>query len=420
MLKIISEVKRDSKQNKLNHVFTEVDRLVPRTIDATVQTTKTDAFALPARIENAVIQSNFMLKKKKTANASVQTDPLPRRKHSDILAATAKQDSEAAISLEEKIKKFEKKLEEENRKRKQFSHYLSQKQKETERRSLLLTKKMKYAIREPIVNTPSPCTSSEILFTPKTPTVLMETPMALLETPTFDINSHQTEDSIATELQTLFGTDDDQNTDIFGQSTNTSQINDILAEINNYVVPVASTVSTLSTISNCSSTEPLPFVNYSNSILHDSESIAPVIDFELELKNSLWPCELHMQRMNLHQVLNDVANKGFRHSERIRRKFERLFGQEAGDDDFGPYSPSMELDEVILTSCKNRIAPWIVKSLMRPMKERLIANRFLFKKLAKTIAERLIFLNQYPGNTYGINIFLCVNFDFFLYRRKRC
>lgn len=401
MLKIISEVKRDSKQKKLNDVFTDVDRLVPGTTNATVQTTNTDYGIMPARIENAVIQSNFMLKKKKTANASVQTDPLPRRKPPEVLAKTAKQESDAANSLEEKIKKFEKKLEEENRKRKQFSHYLSQKQKETERRSLQLTKKMKYAILEPIVNTPSPCTSSEILCAPKTPTVLMETPTALLETPTFDINSHQTEDSIAKELQTLCGTDDDQNIDIFGQSTNTSQINEILTEINNFVVPVASTVSTVSTISNCSST---PF--YSNTILHDPEIIVPAVDFELELKTSLWPCELHMQRMNLHQVLTDVACKGFRHSERIRRKFERLFGPEDGDDDFGPYSPSMELDDVILMSCKNRIAPWIVRSLMRPMKERLIANRFLFKKLAKTIAERLIMLNQYPGNMVYIRIFL--------------
>lgn len=394
MLKIISEVKRDTKQSKLNDVFTDVDRLVPRTTDATVQT---DAYhpIMPARIENAVIQSNFMLKKKRTSNALVQTDPLPRRKPPDVLAKN--KDSEAANSLEEKMKNFEKKLEEENRKRKQFSHYLTQKQKETERQSLLLTKKIKYAMPEPIFNTPSPYTSSEMLYVPKTPTVLMETPMALLETPTFDISAHQTEDSIAKELQTLFGTDDDQNIDIFGQSTNTSQINEIFTEINNFVVPAASTVSTLSTISNCSSTEQVPFVNYPNTVLQEPEALAPVVDHELELKNSLWPCELHMQRMNLHQVLTEVACKGFRHSERIRRKFVQLFGPEDDDDDFGPYSPSMELDDVILTSCKHRIAPWIVKSLMRPMKERLIANRFLFKKLAKTIAERLILLNQYPG-----------------------
>lgn len=406
MLKIISEVKRDSKQNKLNDVFIDVDRLLPKTTEATVQT---DAYeTIPARIENAVIQSNFMLKRKKTTNVSVQTDPLPRRKHPDVVITTAEQESEAANSLEVKIKNFERKLEEENRKRKQFSHYLSQKQKETERRSVLLTKKMKYAILEPIVNTPSPCPSSE-LCTPKTPTALMETPMALLETPTFDKSAHQTEDSIAKELQTLFGTDDDQNTDIFGQPTNTSQNNQICTTINNFVVPVASTVSTLSTTSNCS-TEPSPIVNYPNTILHEPEAIAPAVDFALELKTSLWPCELHMQRMNLHQVLTDVASKGFRRSERVRRKFEQLFGPEDGDDDFGPYSPSMELDDMILTSCKNRIAPWIVKSLMRPMKEGLIANRFLFKKLAKTIAERLILLNQYPGNWYKC----CFNRNFLL------
>lgn len=408
MLKIIAEIRRDSKQNKLNDVFIKIDSFAARMSDANVQTDEKCFALLPARrIENAVIQSSFMLKKKKTTNAHVQTDPLPRRKPPDPMVA--KRDSEAVTSLEEKIKKFEKRLEEENRKRKQFSLYLTQKQKEEERRrSLLLNKKMKYA--DPILNTPSPCTSSDILYAPKTPTAAIPTPVALLETPTFDYSAHQTEDSIAKELQTLFGTDDDQNTDIFGQSTNDAQINAIFTEISNFVVPVTSattTLSTRSTISNCSgSTDAMSHVHIPIQILNepDETPASAAIDFEQELKMSLWPCELHMQRMNLHHVLTEVACKGFRHSERVRRKFERLFGPEEVDDDFGPYSPSMEMDDVILTSCKNRVAPWIVKSLMRPMKEGLIANRFLFKKLAKTIAERLILLNQYPGIVFGCNL----------------
>lgn len=47
---------------------------------------------------------------------------------------------------------------------------------------------------------------------------------------------------------------------------------------------------------------------------------------------------------------------------------------------------------------------------MRPMKEGLIANRYLFKKLAKHIAEGIILLDQYPDETLVkdyINEYFC-------------
>lgn len=49
-----------------------------------------------------------------------------------------------------------------------------------------------------------------------------------------------------------------------------------------------------------------------------------------------------------------------------------------------------------MSSCKKRIAPWIVKHL-KPMNDELIENRFLFKKVAKHIAEKVILQDQYPG-----------------------
>lgn len=51
-----------------------------------------------------------------------------------------------------------------------------------------------------------------------------------------------------------------------------------------------------------------------------------------------------------------------------------------------------------MSSCKKRIAPWIVKHL-QPMSDGLIENRFLFKKVAKHIAEKIILDDQYPGES---------------------
>lgn len=59
-------------------------------------------------------------------------------------------------------------------------------------------------------------------------------------------------------------------------------------------------------------------------------------------------------------------------------------------------SPTIELDEILMSSCKKRIAPWIVKHL-KPMSDGLIENRFLFKKVARHIAEKVILHDQYPG-----------------------
>lgn len=56
----------------------------------------------------------------------------------------------------------------------------------------------------------------------------------------------------------------------------------------------------------------------------------------------------------------------------------------------------MELDEILMSSCRKRIAPWIVKHL-KPMRVGFIETRYLFKKVAKHIADKIILRDQYPG-----------------------
>lgn len=81
----------------------------------------------------------------------------------------------------------------------------------------------------------------------------------------------------------------------------------------------------------------------------------------------------------------------------MRYKFHLIFGEDS-DDEFANQlsSPSIDLvDEVLLASCLLRIRPWIVRHLMSPLEEGLIANRFLFKKLAKMLAHSIVMVNPY-------------------------
>lgn len=118
-----------------------------------------------------------------------------------------------------------------------------------------------------------------------------------------------------------------------------------------------------------------------------------------KLKDSIWPCELHMQRLRYRNVMLEIADKGMRHHEKVRKCLLELFGEDSDDEELCCYSPSIELDETLMGSCKTRIAPWVVAALMPPLKEGRIASRQLFKKLAKRLAESILLENQYPD--YG-------------------
>lgn len=115
-----------------------------------------------------------------------------------------------------------------------------------------------------------------------------------------------------------------------------------------------------------------------------------------DLSKSLWPCELYRQKRKLSNILSCLVDEDYRWLEIVKWKFKNLFGEDS-DDEFAHCSPTIELDEVLIGSCIRRITPWIVKHLMPPLREGLIGNRFLFKKLAKQLSRTIILANQYPG-----------------------
>ncbi|XP_065084907.1 uncharacterized protein LOC135715607 [Ochlerotatus camptorhynchus] len=226
-------------------------------------------------------------------------------------------------------------------------------------------------------------------------------------------NDGAQDDQIMRELEAMFETGDNGN--IFDSCENQVQINAIINEIEKFEPTNACEHS--------SSTRKPP----NQQILEVQQEIlelqSPKYDFDdahtgllvskeysklgsseekkADLKKSLWPCELHMQKTKLRELLSNIADMNYLRYERIRARFVIFFGEyEEEEDELGPYSPSIELNEILVSSCRQRIAKWVVQALMKPLNDGLIANRFLFKRLAKHVADNIIYLNQYPDQRF--------------------
>ncbi|XP_049279112.1 uncharacterized protein LOC125761712 [Anopheles funestus] len=203
------------------------------------------------------------------------------------------------------------------------------------------------------------------------------------------------DDEILKELQAMFEPSDDE-ANIFGWSEDQEQ-----TRVEN-VAPHQGGTQSASTHFAASSSPKIDRAILQPAVVHEPQ----------DLRCSMWPCELHMQRMKLRNLLVKIAEDNYRRYERIvQTQFVALFGEDDGEEqDLGPYSPSIELNEVLVSSCRQRIAKWVVQALMRPLNDGLIGNRFLFKKLAKRLADGIIYLNQYPDKKFirnYVNDYFC-------------
>ncbi|BFF89442.1 uncharacterized protein DMAD_08201 [Drosophila madeirensis] len=181
------------------------------------------------------------------------------------------------------------------------------------------------------------------------------------------------EDAVGKELALIFGEENTDLNEIFGIESTAATDDPLVSDILEELPSVDETED-----------PPTPLI----SALEHSET---------DLRTSRWPCELYAERRRLNSCLIRLLEADWRCEDRLRHKFHILFGEDS-DDEFSAQisSPSIDLvDEVLLASCILRIRPWIVRHLMAPLQERLIANRFLFKKLAKMMAYHIVMANPY-------------------------
>lgn len=102
---------------------------------------------------------------------------------------------------------------------------------------------------------------------------------------------------------------------------------------------------------------------------------------------NMWTVEkYHQQKLLRAKILDtcsDVRKRG-----RMRLRFLELFGSDSED--------CFDVDECV-TNFKEKIARWVVESLMPFYREGRIQSRPLFKFLARHIADTLLLKNQMPG-----------------------
>lgn len=321
ILNIFTEIRNDTAQKKLN-VNLSSEQICSRKTRRSIQV-QTDASSLSTvELQIPLKQS----KRKHLRNIRVQTDVIDSTVSDSV--------DDIPISLEERIRMFEKHFREEDRKRMHnFSQVLPEKKTE-ESIQLKENRKRRHSVIS--LEIPSPhssvdssipksievdslidsCTGCDALPATKG---IVETPLASFTTP---INNCITaDDKIAQNLQALFG--DEEETDIFGEI------------VNPMVRPVEAIQCSETIIDHLEQ----PHVEYyKNATSQLNAYIKTSYDYTQELKNSIWPCELHMQRIKLNLVLMEKADKGCRYSEKLKTKFDDLFGPE-DDDDYNSFAP---------------------------------------------------------------------------------
>ncbi len=309
ILNIFNEIRSDTAEKRLN-VNLSTERIFQRKSRRNVQI-QTDLRATPVETPNPPKPIN----RKHFRNVRVQMDFID----SISSAGTA---SEYSMSLDERIRMFEKKFRDDED---QFTHsFVAAKRINQQNRFKEHRKRRHSSIS---LESPHSSVDSSIHrsterteYTDNESQMVNANPSTAILASTTPIESVVADDSVGQEMMALFG--DDEETDIFGDaiSTSTVEFGDKLSEIDNVKV----------------------FRSDSNHQVTDTKldsELKNTPDNTNELKNSIWPCELHMQRLKLHKALMNKADKGFRYSEKLRRKFEDLFGPEDDDDEDNSFAP---------------------------------------------------------------------------------
>ncbi|KAJ2954809.1 hypothetical protein O0L34_g3118 [Tuta absoluta] len=115
-----------------------------------------------------------------------------------------------------------------------------------------------------------------------------------------------------------------------------------------------------------------------------------------------WFCEEYYLKSSLFGLLDEIGDSNRKKLLRIKETLRQIFGDDS--DDEGVLSPLEETPE-FLTSCKERIAPWVVKLLTPYYIKGRIRGKALFKSLAKHLIRLIYQCSHYPSE-YEVKSFV--------------
>ncbi|XP_072933431.1 uncharacterized protein [Epargyreus clarus] len=121
-----------------------------------------------------------------------------------------------------------------------------------------------------------------------------------------------------------------------------------------------------------------------------------------KINTSKWLCEEYFLKMKLHDLLDHIRDTNRNRLRGVKQLFVELFGDDDDEEDL--MSPMEETPEFVL-SCKERIAPWVVKMLTPYYIKGRIKGKALFKALAKHLIKLIYQCSQYPEQ-YEVHSFV--------------
>ncbi|GBP38893.1 hypothetical protein EVAR_32409_1 [Eumeta japonica] len=111
-----------------------------------------------------------------------------------------------------------------------------------------------------------------------------------------------------------------------------------------------------------------------------------------------WLCEMYFQKVKLFETLDEIRDYNRKKYARIKNNFTVLFGEDSDDEQV--LSPLEETPEFVL-SCKERIAPWIIKILSPHYVKGRIRGKMLFKSVARHLIRLIYQCSRYPKQSEG-------------------
>ncbi|KPI94224.1 hypothetical protein RR46_06675 [Papilio xuthus] len=115
-----------------------------------------------------------------------------------------------------------------------------------------------------------------------------------------------------------------------------------------------------------------------------------------------WLCEEYFMKLQLYEILDQLRDCNRAKLARVKDLLKDIFGEDS--DDEGVMSPLEETPEFV-RSCKERIAPWVVRVLTPFYIKGRIKGKALFKSLAKHLIRLIYQCSKYP-NEYEVKSFV--------------
>ncbi|KAF7987286.1 hypothetical protein HCN44_003048 [Aphidius gifuensis] len=245
---------------------------------------------------------------------------------------------------------------------------------------------------------------NEIINSQKTNDNIMEIFGDLNDTGKSFVEEENSKDSLMQNMEDMFCESEDSN-DLLSLIDKNSTVKNIKNDILKYSIEASS--SLIDTSSKTPTTIPIKSlinneqINKRKLTIDSYKKIKKRAlqgdvkeDKQSKKKKGIWLVERINQITKLRDKMMNISIKNYRKHGRLKEKFIVLFGYDDDADEMMPESP-IHIEEH-LTSCKERIAPWVVRYLMPYYTKKIIDNKLLFKLVAKHIANVLILQNTFP------------------------